>query len=116
MQRHQGNLVVLPHARQQEGRKTRDVLQTEDDDSGQAQPRVQRVHVRYWGIGQIMRIEDCLQGNHSQHEGGHMDASVGELQRLLARGAKTAIHQNGYKWLDANLWLVAPSSGQQQVC
>lgn len=97
VQRHQSNLVVLPHARHKESHETGHILQAKDNDSGEAKPRVQRVQIWNWRIGQIMRIKDCLQCNHRQYEGGQMDAGVGEFQCLLARGAKTAIHQYGYK-------------------
>jgi len=40
-------------------------------------------------------IEDRLQRNHRQNKSGNVDAGVGELQSLLARGAEAPIDQNG---------------------
>lgn len=95
VQRHHGDPVVLPQPRRQKGHKSGHILQREDDHRGEPQPRVQGVHVGNGRIGQVVGIEDRLQGNHRQNECTHVDAGVGELQSLLARGAETTINQNG---------------------
>lgn len=95
VQWHVGDLKCLPPAWCEVSRKSGHILQAEDDDSAESHPRVQRVHIRYWWIGQIVRIEDGDQCNDGQYEGGQMDAGMRQLERLLAHIAEATVDEYG---------------------
>lgn len=102
MQWHVGDLKLLPPARCEIGCKSGYILQAEDDDSAHTHPRVQRVHVRCWRNGQVVRIEDGDQCNNGEYEGCQMDAGMRPLERLLAHIAEATVDEYGCKVTESN--------------
>jgi hypothetical protein len=86
---------AVAQLREQERHKAHDPLQAEQDDGGEAHPRVQRVHVGYGLGGQVVRVEHGLESDDCEHEHGHLDHCVQDLHVQLGGSSKQSIDEHG---------------------
>lgn len=63
----------------------------------QAQPRVQRIKVRNWWLGQVMRIEHGQESHHDTRNAARMEQRVGQLDVDVLHATAQPVQQDGYR-------------------
>lgn len=78
-------------------KETENELQHKQAHRHQAQPRVQRIEIWNWWLGQIVRVENGQKTNDHTRNTAGMEQGVGQFDIDVLHATTQAVEQNRYK-------------------
>ena len=85
----------VAHLGEEEGGEAHDPLEAEEEDGAEAEPAVQRVHVGDGRGGQVVRVEDGLEGDGGEDEDCDVHHSVHDFHRDFGGVLEESVDEDG---------------------